>query len=123
MVTTDYLADTNILILLLDGNPSITEFLQDKNLYISFVSEMELLSKPNITRDQIRIIRNMIDSCVLVEMNDRIKFEAIRIRREYKIKLPDAIIAATAKYLRIPLMTIDKDFRKVNDIYLFHIML
>lgn len=119
----DYLADTNIMILLGNGSEPITEFLQGKNIYLSFISEMELLSKPSITSEQIKIIRDMIDSCILIEMNNKIKSEAIKFRRKHRLKLPDAIVAATAKYLRIPLITMDKDFKRASDIQLFHIAL
>ncbi len=84
---------------------------------------MELLSKPSITSEQIKIIRDMIDSCILIEMNNKIKSEAIKFRRKHRLKLPDAIVAATAKYLRIPLITMDKDFKRASDIQLFHIAL
>lgn len=119
----DYLADTNIMILLGNGSEPITEFLQGKNIYISFISEMELLSKPNITSEQIKTVRDMIDSCILIEMNNKIKSEAIKFRRKHRLKLPDAIVAATAKYLRVPLITMDKDFKKASEIQLFHIAL
>lgn len=119
----DYLADTNIMILLGNGSEPIAEFLQGKNICISFISEMELLSKPNITPEQIKIVRDMIDSCILIEMNNKIKSEAIKYRRKHRLKLPDAIVAATAKYLRIPLLTMDKDFKRASDIQLFHIAL
>jgi len=33
---------------------------------------------------------------------------AILIRRQYKLKLPDAVIAATAKCLKLELLTLDQ---------------
>lgn len=41
---------------------------------------------------------------------------AALIRRQYRIKLPDAIISATAKYLSVPLVTADNIFKKVPDV-------
>ena len=41
----DIFLDTNILIHLLDGNKSLVPVLKDKSIHISFVTEMELLSK------------------------------------------------------------------------------
>ena len=35
--------------------------------------------------------------------------------KKYNLKLPDAIIAATAKYINCPLITADKDFEKIED--------
>jgi predicted nucleic acid-binding protein len=40
------------------------------------------------------------------------------LKQKHRIKLPDAIIAATAVYLDIPLITFDSDFDKIDDIKL-----
>jgi predicted nucleic acid-binding protein len=114
MSGTDYLVDTNILIHLVNGDQAITEFLQNKTVFVSFISEMELLSKPGLTNDQVKILQSLINSCVLVDFNHEIKSEAIKIRRHYKLKNPDAIVAASAKYLKLPLLTADKDFKKLD---------
>lgn len=37
---------------------------------------------------------------------------------KYKIKLPDAIIAATAIYLDLPLVTFDEDFKQIEELTL-----
>jgi len=39
----------------------------------------------------------------------------LKFRKEYNLKLPDAIIAATAKYINSSLITADKDFEKIKD--------
>jgi predicted nucleic acid-binding protein len=119
MSGTDYLVDTNILIHLGNGDPAITEFLQGKNIFVSFISEMELLSKPGLTAENIKILQAMISSCILVDFNHEIKVDAIKLRRNHRLKLPDAIIAAPAKNLRLPLLTSDKDFKKISGIELF----
>ena len=82
---------------------------------------MELLGKPGLASEQIKISQSLIDNCILVEFNHEIKSEAIQIRRNFKLKLPDAIIAATSKYLRSPLFTADKDFKKVPNLELLFI--
>lgn len=48
---TNFLADTNALIYLLNGNQCMSNYLQ-KNLYVSVISEMELLSYSGITADK-----------------------------------------------------------------------
>jgi predicted nucleic acid-binding protein len=119
MSGTDYLIDTNILIHLGNGDQAITEFLQNKTIFVSFISEMELLSKPGLTTENIKVLQAMISNCVLVDFNHEIKVDAIKLRRNYRLKLPDAIIAASAKNLRLPLLTSDKDFKKISGIELF----
>lgn len=123
MSGTDYLVDTNVLIHLGNGDEAITEFLQNKNVFLSFISEMELLSKPGLNTENLRILQSMINGCILVEFNHEIKSEAIKLRRHNKLKLPDAIVAATAKYLHLPLLTADKDFKKISEIELLFLSL
>lgn len=110
----DYLVDTNILIKLFDGNTDLINLLDEQNIFISFITEMELLSKPNLTKSQIVIVKNLIRDLFLINMNEDIKALAIQIRRNYRVKLPDAIIAATGIYLNIPLITMDRDFQSIE---------
>ena len=49
-------------------------------------------------------------------MNRGIKDISIDLRRNYKLKLPDAIIAATAIFLGIPLISADGHFDKIEDL-------
>lgn len=118
---TDYLVDTNILIHLGNGDEVITEFLQNKVVFVSFISEMELLSKPGLSQENIRILQSMISNCVVVDFNHEIKSDAIKLRRNNRLKLPDAIIAATSRYLKLPLLTADKDFKKISGIELLYL--
>jgi len=57
---------------------------------------MELLSYPMIMPDDENILRNFLNSIDIIEMNDVIKEKAISLRKEYHLKLPEAIICATA---------------------------
>jgi predicted nucleic acid-binding protein len=49
----------------------------------------------------------------LFPFTDDIKNLTIEIKQSKKIKLPDAIIAATALHLNLPLLRADKDFRHI----------
>lgn len=60
----------------------------------------------------------MINDCIVVQLNSSIKQQAIQLRRTYKIKLPDAIVAATSIYLKMSLIKGDKDFSKIDEISL-----
>jgi len=51
-------------------------------------------------------------------LTNPIKQETIRIRQLYKIKLPDAIIAATAIVEGLTLVTADKGFKKIENLSL-----
>lgn len=41
--------------------------------------------------------------------------EAIRLRKTYRLKIPDAIVAATALTQQLPLLTADTDFERIKD--------
>ena len=52
-------------------------------------------------------IRKFLKGCMIVDISEEIREQTIRIRRSKKIKLPDAIIAATAIKCGVPLLTAD----------------
>ena len=106
--------DTNVLIHLLDGNNSALNLLQDKIIHVSFVTEMELLSRKLITKKEIGIINTLLDSCKIYELNESIKLQAIIFMRNNRFKLPDAVIAATASYYEIQLITGDTKFKNIT---------
>ena len=118
MIGINYVADTNCFIYLLDEHPLLLPFAESNWAY-SFITEMEILSKKGITLKQESLIRKMLASCSKVEHNQAITELTIKLRRKYAVKLPDAIIAATAQYLSIPLLTADKAFAQIKEIDCF----
>ncbi len=111
-----FLVDTNMLILLINGNDRVAELLDGCRLNVSFITELELLSAQGLQQSQIKTIENLLADCIIVDINPRIKNSAISLRRKNRIKLPDAIIAATAITLEIPLLTADKGFKPLDDL-------
>lgn len=108
--------DTNILLYFLDGDQEVIEMISDKELVISFINELELLSFPKISADSEETIKGLLKNCTIVDITQEIKDLTIEFRRKSKLKLPDAIVAATAFYLQLPLLTADKQFRKVEEL-------
>lgn len=45
----------------------------------------------------------------------------IQLKQKYKVKLPDAIIAATAIHYNIPFITADADFKIIKELDLIFI--
>ncbi len=43
----------------------------------------------------------------IVDLNESIKLETVKLKQSNKIKLPDAIIGATSIYMNIPLLSAD----------------
>ncbi len=52
----------------------------------------------------------------VIHTNNLIARLAVNFRKSYNIKLPDAIIAATASFQIIPLFTADKELFKIAEI-------
>jgi predicted nucleic acid-binding protein len=109
------LLDTNIVLYLLDGDETLIPLLEDKNLFISFITQLELLSYKDLTRKDIGIIQMFIDECTIIDITPQIKTATIELRRKYGLKLPDSIIIATATWLNFPVISSDQDFKKVKE--------
>lgn len=116
----EILVDTNILLYLLGGNDTLEELLQGKNLYVSFLTELELIGFKEITSKEERQIALLLDDCFIVSVNNDIKRHYVALRKNYQLKLVDAVIAATAMALNFPLITSDKQFRTVKELQLLY---
>jgi len=112
--------DTNIILYLLNGDETLAELLNNKQLYISIITELELLAYREISSKEEKVIAEFIAQCKIITINDTVKQETIRIRKTYGIKLPDSIIISTALYLDLPLITSDIEFKKVDELTLIH---
>jgi len=111
----DYLADTNCFIYLLDENPLLLPFASNNWAY-SYITEIELLSKKGISPKEDALIRAMLDICYKINHSQLLTDLAIELKRTNNIKLPDAIIAASAQLMRLPLLTADKGFANIQGI-------
>ncbi len=110
------LIDTNIALYFLGGDEQIAGVLDAQVVHVSFVTELELLGYPGITEQEDQLIRDFLDDCVVIDLNGQIKSRTVQLRRQYGLKLPDCIIAATSCYLGIPLFSADTDFLPVKEI-------
>jgi len=64
------------------------------------------------------LIRLLLDDCIIIELNSQVKAEAIRIRRMTRMKLMDAIVAASAVVTGLPLLTADNGFERLKTLNL-----
>ncbi len=106
------LSNTNIKIYLLEGDKSIAELFDRNSVSISFITELELLSAKKYSKVQEEKINEIIKEFTIYEYSNFIKPACIDFRRKYNLKLPDAIIAATALIYELPLFTEDKQLLK-----------
>jgi len=110
-----FLADTNTFIYLLNRHP-ILEPLLESEWFFSFITEIELLGKHEITVEEIDGVKGVLGVCSKISHIEAIDQITIGLKQQYKIKLPDALIAATSIYLEMPLLTFDKGFTKIKEI-------
>ena len=73
---------------------------------------MELLSFKGLKPDEEARINEFLSFCHRFQVDERIEAETIAIRRQSKLLLPDAIIAATAVVYGLTLVTLDKRLAK-----------
>ena len=107
-----YLIDTNIIIdfsenkLPLNAKLFVAEVI-DNEPNISIINKIELLGFSAVTPE----ITEFTDSTNIINLTDDVANKTIDIRKKRKIKLPDAIIAATALVYNFTLISRNsKDF-------------
>ena len=103
-----YVVLSNIIFYFLSGDDTLTELLEGKSIYISVITKLELRSYHDLSVKESLKIEKFLSECTVVELNSFVQTEAVNIRRQYKLKLPDSIIVATALYLDLPLISSDK---------------
>jgi predicted nucleic acid-binding protein len=112
--------DTNIIVYFLEGDDTLASFLHGRTIYISFITQLELLSHGRITTDEEEKIEQFLSNCIVTDINPVIKKEAIRLRKRYRLKLPDSIVMATSLYHDLPLVTSDKEFNKIEELQVIY---
>ncbi len=109
-----YLLDTNAIIYLHSNR--LTAPLPVGDYSISVIAKMELLSYPNLTAEQEQRLAEFFEAVKIIQLQPDIQAEAIVLRKKYRLRLPDAIIAASAKIEDSILLTADADFEKISEI-------
>jgi len=97
--------DTNAILYLLGGK--LAEPLPACQYFVSVISEIELLSYPHMNESAQSGIEGFLSEITIIGLSEHVKKLAIRLRREHQLKLPDAIVAATALSLGATLVTND----------------
>jgi len=108
--------DTNIVLYLLAGDNTIADFLQGVEAYISVITELELIGYPDINSKELKSIKSFLEDCTIVGISEPIKEIYADLRKKYRLKMGDAVAAATAIYLGLPFISADKDFTKVTEL-------
>ena len=115
MRTDSWLLDTNVVLLMLKGNNYLSKVVEGHVLYISFVTEIELLSYPKATEAELSVLNSFINSVIVLDYERKLKQSVIHLRRKFGLKFADAVIAATSQYNDLPFLSADLAFERVGD--------
>jgi predicted nucleic acid-binding protein len=112
-----YLIDTNAIIDYLENKlpEKASNKIDDGPVIMSVISRIELLAWPRATERQLKVLENFISSSEVLLLSEDVIVKTIAARRSAGIKLPDAIIAATALVHNLTLLTRNtSDFKKID---------
>ena len=117
-----YTLDTNTIIYYSKGDAHVTKILEDifskgTPLYISSITEIELFGFPHLTGEDSRWFENFLKAVTVIPVDSRLARIAGSIRRQYRLKTLDSVIAATALATGTTLVTRNtRDFKGVPDL-------
>ena len=109
----DFLVDTNVIVNIKEGKSKVEQFVKYR-LAVSFITEIELLGRKNIDKSDKLIYKEMLKNVEIIGFSDEIKEACIKLKQQYSIKTPDAIIAATSIITGIPFVSGDSDFEEIK---------
>ena len=111
------LLDTNAIVALLQGNPNLVQLCASAGwIGISVISHLEFLCFPALSpqdRQAFASFESRVDAVSLDLQVPGLLDQVILVRARDRLKLPDAIIAATALFHTASLVTSDQEFAKV----------
>jgi predicted nucleic acid-binding protein len=98
---TRYLLDSNIIIYLSKGiltaeNSSIIASIEEYPSNISVITQIEVLGWNPPTLQEAEKLQRLVDNATVYALTDEIVQKTIEIKKAQRLKLPDAVIAATA---------------------------
>lgn len=118
-----YLWDTNTVIYYLQqlfppgAEKFIDSILKDEQPVISAITEIELLCWKSATEKDMELLNSFIHDTMVIELEQSIKLKTVELRKAHKIKLPDAIIAATALVYDFTLLSRNlSDFNSIDNL-------
>ncbi len=116
-----FLIDTNIVIAYLDNTlpEKGTALVDSIEPYISVITRIELLGWPQINQDDLDKLNAFIINADIYPLDEPVILSAIALRRHHRIKIPDAIIAATALVHDLKLLSRNtSDFKNIPGLLL-----
>lgn len=112
--------DTNAVIYYLKGDAAASAVIEPlisvhTTIFVATVSELELFSLPSITPEETAKINALLPTFSLITLDSHMARRAAELRRLYRLKTADSIVAATALFTNSTLLTRNvKDFKKIS---------
>jgi predicted nucleic acid-binding protein len=122
-----YTLDTNAILYYLKDDSNAVSLLReifahDAPLYISAITKLELFAYPKLSAQEEALIEELLRTVSVIPLDSHIARLASFIRRQYRLKVPDSVIAATAIYTGSTLATRNtRDFKRVTALALLKI--
>ncbi len=108
--------DTNIAIHGFKSNVKALDILNGKDILLSFITPIELLSYAQLSVDEENLIRVFISQCYVHRNSIELEDAVIKLRKTFLLKIPDAFIAATALHYNIPFFSSDSVFERIPNL-------
>ncbi len=116
------LIDSNIIIYAAKPEyPRLRQFISENVPAVSAVSYVEVLGYPRLTDEERRYFEAFFTFASVLPISDAVLQEAVRIRRQRKMPLGDALVAGTALVYGLTLVTRNtKDFDSIDGLSLLN---
>jgi tRNA(fMet)-specific endonuclease VapC len=112
--------DTNAVGAYLDNEKFAKNYLKsNQTIGISVITQIEFLSNPELTTKNKFLFDEFIEFVEIYPItkdNKILVLQTVAVRKKYKLKLPDAIIAATAIVNNAILFSADNIFAKIYNL-------
>ena len=79
---TNLLLDTNIIIYYLNGDKTAFNLIANNTIFISVITEMELLSFKNLTKEDKKTIDELLSVFTIIALEDSTKPKAIQLKKK-----------------------------------------
>jgi len=109
--------DSNVIIYISQDKLELKNLpIEYDEILISCISYMEVLGFNFPESEKEKSLKEFIDNLIVIETNLEIRKKVIEYRKKKRIKLPDAIILATANIMKADLFTYNMDdFQNMDD--------
>ena len=117
-----YTIDTNILIYHINGDRKIarfflTQFERDISLFLPTIAVVEFFAFPTVPPEVRAAFESLLPHFRLVSLDYPLSLAAGKLRSDYRLKLGDSVIAATALATGTSLVTRNvRDFKKIPEL-------